>query len=56
MCQVCGCQQFIKEGQESIRKRVIDIVKELRVTPSNVDDYELTETIPYDRPLWFSER
>ncbi len=45
MCQVCGCQQYIKEGQGSIRRRVTDIVKELRVTPNNVDDYEFIESI-----------
>lgn len=45
MCQICGCQQFIKEGQDSILKRVTDIINELQVTPSNVDDYECTETI-----------
>lgn len=45
MCQICGCQEFIKNGQESIRKRVLDIISELRVTPNNVDDYEFTESI-----------
>ncbi|MBI3931097.1 MAG: hypothetical protein HY325_03645 [Chloroflexi bacterium] len=45
MCQGCGCQQFIKEGKEAVRKRALEIVKELRLTPANVDDYECTETI-----------
>ena len=45
MCQRCGCQQFIKEGKEAILKRAVDIVKELRLSPANVDDYEITETI-----------
>ena len=45
MCQRCGCQQLIKEGKEAIRKRVVDIVKELRLTPANVDEYENTEVI-----------
>ena len=45
MCQNCGCQQFIKEGKEIVLKRAVDIVKELRLTPANVDDYEATETV-----------
>ena len=45
MCQRCGCKQLIKEGKEAIRKRVVDIVKELRLTPANVDEYENTEVI-----------
>lgn len=45
MCHHCGCQQVIKEGKEAVRKRAVDIVKELRLTPANVDDYECTETI-----------
>ncbi len=45
MCQTCGCQQFIAAGQEAVRKRAVDIVKELRLTPDNVDDYECTESI-----------
>ncbi len=45
MCQRCGCQQFIKEGKEAILKRAVDIVKELRLSPANVDDYEITETM-----------
>lgn len=47
MCKICGCQQYIKEGQGSIRQRVTDIVKELRVTPNNVDNYEFIESIAY---------
>lgn len=45
MCERCGCQQFIKEGRKAILRRVVDIIKELRVTPTNSDDYEATETI-----------
>ncbi|MDP2728966.1 MAG: hypothetical protein Q8O55_00560 [Dehalococcoidales bacterium] len=45
MCQRCGCQQFLQQGSEAILKRAVDIVKELRLSPSNVDDYECTETI-----------
>ncbi len=45
MCERCGCQQFIKEGKEAVLKQVVDIIKELRLTPSNVDDYEATETV-----------
>ncbi|MBI4187871.1 MAG: hypothetical protein HY529_01555 [Chloroflexi bacterium] len=45
MCDLCGCQEFIKKGQESIRKRSVEIVKELRLAPNNIDDYECTEAI-----------
>lgn len=45
MCEHCGCQKFIEEGKEAIRQRVIDIIKELDLTPANVDDYEATEAI-----------
>lgn len=45
MCQSCGCQQFIKAGQEAMVRRVTEIVAELQLTPANVDDYECTETI-----------
>ncbi|MDP2730226.1 MAG: hypothetical protein Q8O55_07080 [Dehalococcoidales bacterium] len=45
MCQLCGCQQFIKDGQKAVIKRVTEIVTELQLTPANVDDYECTETI-----------
>ena len=45
MCHRCGCQHFIKEGKETVLKQVVDIIKELRLTPTNVDDYEATETI-----------
>ena len=45
MCQRCGCQQFIKEGKEAVRKRAVDIVQELHLTLANVDDYECTEAI-----------
>lgn len=45
MCQRCGCQQFLQEGDEASLKRAVDIVKELRLNLSNIDDYECTETI-----------
>ena len=45
MCQRCGCEQFLKQGSEAILKRAVEIVKELGLSPSNVDDYECTETI-----------
>ena len=45
MCQRCGCRQFIQEGKEAVRKRAVDIVKKLQLTPANVDDYESTEVI-----------
>jgi len=45
MCQRCGCQQFINGGQETIRKRVVDIIEELRLNTTNLDDYENTEVI-----------
>ena len=45
MCQGCGCQQFLRQGSEAILKRAVDIVKELHLSPSNVDDYECTEAI-----------
>ncbi|MBI4284503.1 MAG: hypothetical protein HY670_01200 [Chloroflexi bacterium] len=45
MCQRCGCQQFIEAGREAVLKRAVEIVAELKLSPSNVDDYEITETI-----------
>lgn len=45
MCQLCGCTEFIKRGKGIIRERVVAIVRELELTPANVDDYEATETI-----------
>ncbi len=45
MCESCSCQQFIKEGKEAVLKQVVDTIKELLLTPTNVDDYEATETI-----------
>ncbi|MBI4180319.1 MAG: hypothetical protein HY528_00125 [Chloroflexi bacterium] len=45
MCERCGCQQFIKKGKEAVRKRAVDILKELHLTPANVDDYECAEAI-----------
>ncbi|MBI2287911.1 MAG: hypothetical protein HYY41_05055 [Chloroflexi bacterium] len=45
MCERCGCQEFIKNGKEAVRKRAVDIVKELQLNPNNIDDYECTETI-----------
>ena len=45
MCQRCGCEQFIKKGKKAILKRVVDIVGELHLKPSNVDAYECTEAI-----------
>lgn len=45
MCQRCGCQEILRSGKEETLARVLDIVRELGVTPDNVDDYEATETI-----------
>ena len=45
MCQLCGCQEFIKKEKGAVLERVIKIVKELSLTPANVDTYEATETI-----------
>lgn len=45
MCQLCGCQEFIKKGKGAVLQRVEEIMKELSVTTANVNDYEDTETI-----------
>jgi hypothetical protein len=45
MCQRCGCQEILRSGKEKTLARILDIVKELGVTPDNVDDYEATEAI-----------
>ncbi len=45
MCELCGCSQYIKQGNEAVLRRVMEIVKELDLTKKNVDDYEDTEII-----------
>ncbi len=45
MCQLCGCDQYIKQGKEAVLNRATEIVKELGLTAANVDDYENTEII-----------
>ncbi len=45
MCELCGCSQYITQGKEAVLKRTTEIVKELALTPKNVDDYEDTEII-----------
>jgi len=45
MCELCGCNQYIKQGKESVLKRTVEIVKELGITVQNTDDYEETEII-----------
>lgn len=45
MCQLCGCDQYIKQGKQAVLNRATEIVKELGLTTANVDDYEDTERI-----------
>lgn len=45
MCELCGCNQYIKQGKEAVLRRTVEIVKELCLTIQNADDYEATEVI-----------
>lgn len=45
MCQLCGCTEYIKQGNEAVLRRAVEIVSELSLTPDNVDDYEEIEII-----------
>lgn len=45
MCELCGCQEYIKQGKEEVLRRITEVVEELALTPENVADYEDTEII-----------
>lgn len=45
MCELCGCGEFTKGGQETIRNRAVEIINQLQLNLDNLDDYECTETI-----------
>ncbi|MDP2660902.1 MAG: hypothetical protein Q8R28_09260 [Dehalococcoidia bacterium] len=45
MCDLCGCQSFIKKGAEAVLKRAANTVEELGLTPENMDLFEDCEFI-----------
>ncbi len=45
MCELCGCSHYIKQGKEAVLLRAVEIVKELKLTVRNLNDYENTELI-----------
>lgn len=45
MCKLCGCAEVVRRGKEAILQRLEELVKELCVTHTNVDDYECLESI-----------
>jgi hypothetical protein len=45
MCKPCGCVEVIEKGKAAIIERVAELVKELRVNSSNVDDFECVEVM-----------
>ena len=47
MCDLCGCNQYIKQGKKAVLSRAVAIIQELGITTQNVDDYEDTERISY---------
>ncbi len=45
MGDLCGCNQYRKQGKKEVLKRAAEIVNELCLTSQNADDYEATEII-----------
>ena len=45
MCKLCGCTEFIQDGKPVVLERVEELVRELGVTSSTVDDYECVEVM-----------
>ncbi|MBI4288969.1 MAG: hypothetical protein HY671_11140 [Chloroflexi bacterium] len=45
MCNLCECDKYIQEGKGAVLKRVTDILRDLKITAQNVDDFEATEVI-----------
>ncbi len=43
MCEMCGCTHYIRQGKDVALGRAVEIVKELKLTASNLPDYENTE-------------
>ncbi len=45
MCELCGCRQYVAQGNEAVLRRAVDIVNELQITAENLASYENTELI-----------
>lgn len=45
MCELCGCNQYLKQGKKAVLRRTLEILNELCLTNQNADDYEATEII-----------
>ncbi len=45
MCELCGCTHYIDQGKEAVLSRAVEIVRELKLTPQNLNDYENTELV-----------
>ncbi len=45
MCELCGCSHYIGQGKDAVLRRAVEIIKELKLTARNLNDYENTELI-----------